>query len=51
MKLSMVFGMTIWATCKVYSTVQFYVMYISQIYISDVNDIYNTSLYMYNIQT
>ena len=34
MKLSMVFGMTIWATCKAYSTVQFYAnVYISNIYI------------------
>ena len=34
-KLSMIFGMTIWATCKVYSNVQFYVnIYISNIYIS-----------------
>ena len=33
-KLSMVFGMIIWATCKAYSTVQFYVnVYISNIYI------------------
>ena len=37
---------------NMYSTVQFYVnVYISNIYISDVNDIYNTSLYIYNIQT
>ena len=39
-------------TCKAYSTVQFYVnVYISNIYISAVNDIYSTSLYMYKIQT
>ena len=35
-------------TCKVYGTVKFYAkVYISNIYISYVNEIHSTSLYMY----